>query len=94
MTESLGELRYTRRSQRDLNRLEGGNRRRILQDIERLFHRSIPTLQIKKLKGMTPPIWQLDSGAFRIFFRWEDSHLWILGVLRKPEQSRRLRHWR
>ena len=89
-----GEIRYASRSQRDLDDLTPRDRAHILEDIELLFRYTVPTAQIKKLKGLVPPVWQLDSGAFRIFFRREPPHLWILGVLRKPELSRRLRHWR
>lgn len=71
--------------------MESQDRRRILRDVERLFHRQLPIAQLKKLKGFHPDVWQMDSGAFRVFYRWASPHLWILGILRKPDAVHRLR---
>lgn len=86
-----GDIRYTRRAQRDLDALASSDRQRILKDIQRLCRWDLPMTQLKKLKGFDPPVWQMDSGAFRVFYRWEAPHLWILGALRKPQAVHRLR---
>ena len=86
------EIRYTRRCQRNLDSIPQPDRHRVLRDIQRLFQHELPIAQLKKLKGFDPPVWQMDSGVFRAFYRWESENLWILGVLRKPQAVQHLRH--
>lgn len=67
------------------------NAKRVLADIVRLAEGYLPTSSIKKLKGFEPPLWEVDSGDFRIFHMYEEGVLWIRGVLRKTEQKNRLK---
>ena len=86
-------VRITGRAERDLAKLlkkDPQRFARVWEDLKKLAGGTLPQ-RPKKLKGFTPPIWQLDSGEFRIFLTWEGPFLWIRGVLRKPEQSDRLR---
>jgi mRNA-degrading endonuclease RelE of RelBE toxin-antitoxin system len=89
-------IRLTTRAQRDLDALDRdrAKKRRILDDIRRLAVGQLPPAAVKKLKGFDPPLWQADSGAFRIFHTWEQGTLWLRGILRKPEQQKRLRSLR
>lgn len=86
-------VRITKRAERDLRILlkkDPSNFRRVWEDMKRYALGKLPQAP-KVLKGFRPPLWQVDSGDFRIFHTWEGSLVWIRGVLRKPEQSRRLR---
>ena len=86
----------TTRAQRDLDALDrdSAKQRRILEDIRRLALGHLPQAAIKKLKGFDPPLWQADSGEFRIFYTWEQGVLWLRGILRKSDQQKRLRSLR
>jgi len=89
-------VRITGRAERDLAALLRKDRRnftRVWNDIRRYAEGKLPQAP-KALKGFRPPLWQVDSGDFRIFHTWEESVLWIRGVLRKPEQARRIRGMR
>lgn len=94
LPESLpAHVRITGRAERDLAKLlkkDPQRFARVWEDLKRLANGTLPQ-RPKKLKGFIPPMWQLDSGEFRIFHTWEGPCLWIRGVLRKPEQSDRLR---
>ena len=86
-------VRITARAECDLAKLlkkDPQRFARVWEDLRRLASGVLPQ-RPKKLKGFTPPMWQLDSGEFRIFHTWEGPLLWVRGVLRKPEQSDRLR---
>ena len=88
--------RLTERAQRDLEDLlkkDPKNFHRVWEDLKRLAKGALPQ-RPKKLKGFAPPIWQLDSGDFRIFFTPAEEALWIRGVLSKPKQKKRLRTMR
>lgn len=89
-------VRLTARAQKDLEKFikkDRSNFIKIWQDLKKLAGRILPQ-RPKKLKGFQPPIWQVDSGDFRIFYTLENELLWIRGVLRKPEQKHRLRGMR
>ena len=81
------QVRITTRAEHDLAKLlkkDPQHFSRVWDDLKKLAGGTLPQ-RPKKLKGFTPPIWQVDSGAFRIFHTWEGSLLWIRGVLRKTE---------
>lgn len=89
----LSKVRITRRAEKDLGHLlkrEPANFKRVWEDIKRYAQGRLPQPP-KALKGFQPPLWQFDSGDFRIFHTWEGSILWVRGVLRKSEQTKRLR---
>jgi mRNA-degrading endonuclease RelE of RelBE toxin-antitoxin system len=86
-------VRITARAEHDLAKLlkkDPQRFARVWNDVKQLSKGTLPQ-RPKKLKGFTPPMWQLDSGEFRIFLTWEGPILWIRGVLRKTEQSQRFR---
>lgn len=85
------ELLLTRHAERELLRIPGESRRRVKADILRLAEGRIPPAQLKKLHGFTPALWQLTSGAFRVFYRREGEQLLILRVVHKPGRLHVLR---
>ena len=96
LPELPDHVRITARAQKDLEKLlkrDKVNFLRIWQNLKKLAHQNLPQ-GVKKLKGFEPPIWQADSGDFRIFHTLEGHILWIRGVLRKPEQKHRFRGMR
>lgn len=96
LPELPGHVRITARAQRDLESIlkkDPINFLHVWEDIKRLTHQILPQ-RPKKLKGFEPPIWQVDSGDFRIFYTREEQLLWIRGVLRKPEQKHRFKAMR
>jgi mRNA-degrading endonuclease RelE of RelBE toxin-antitoxin system len=88
------ELQLTRHAEADLLRIPADFRQRIKADILRLAQGQIPFAQLKKLRSFTPPIWQLTSGRFRIFYRREGEQLLILRVVAKPDPQDLLRSLR
>ena len=89
-------VRITARAEHDLAKLLKKDPQRVArvwEDVKKLASGTLPQ-RPKKLKGFTPPMWQLDSGEFRIFHTWEGPILWIRGVLKKSEQSHRFRAMR
>ncbi len=94
--DTLTHAHLTARAQRDLEGLLKNDRKkfdRIWQDLKRLVEGTLPQ-RPKKLKGFDPPIWQVESGDFRVFFTGTEGRLWIRGVLPKPEQKKRFRTMR
>jgi mRNA-degrading endonuclease RelE of RelBE toxin-antitoxin system len=88
------ELVLTRHAERDLLVLPHALRQRVKADIIRLAQGTIPLGQLKKLHGFSPPLWQLTSGAFRVFYRRTGEQLLLLRVAHKPKQQRILRDLR
>lgn len=77
----------TRHAEKDLLSLPDDVRQRVKADLLRLAGAQIPFSQLKKLRGFTPPIWQLTSGRFRVIYRREEERLLILRVVAKPDQK-------
>ena len=80
------ELLLTRRAEEDLFRVPSDQRQRIKEDILRLAQGRVPYAQTKKLRGFTPPIWQMTSGRFRVLYRRQGEKLLILRAVCKPDQ--------
>ena len=80
-------LLLTQHAEKDLLSLETAVRQQIKADILRLARNQISFQQLKKLRGFTPPIWQLTSGRFRVIYRREKERLLILRVVAKPDQK-------
>lgn len=88
------EIRFAAGVVEDLNKLRAGERRRILDDVQRkLSHEPIrPTKHIKQLRILVlpfeavPPIWQLRSGGVRVFYDVDeaDRRVFVRAVRRKP----------
>lgn len=86
-------VRITARAQKDLGKLlkrDPQNFGRVWADLKRLARGALPQPP-KSLKGFHPPLWQIDSGDFRVFHTWDGDILWIRGVLRKSEQAKRIK---
>lgn len=88
------EVVLTQHAERDLLRIPDEFRRRVKADVLRLAEGRVPLGQFKKLSGCSPPIWQLTSGRFRVFYRRIGEQLLLLRVITKSEQSRSLRGFR
>ncbi|MBI4354337.1 MAG: hypothetical protein HY595_03790 [Candidatus Omnitrophica bacterium] len=88
------ELLLTQKAERELLDIPDEPRQRIKSDILRLAQGCLPLAQLKKLHGFTPAIWQLTSGEFRVLYRRAAERLFILRVIRKPDQVRVLRSLR
>ncbi len=83
----------SRRAEKDLDhlrRVDPANFERVWEDPKRYALGRLPQSP-KALKGFHPPLWQFDSGDFCIFHTWEGPILWVRGVLRKSDQSKRIR---
>jgi mRNA-degrading endonuclease RelE of RelBE toxin-antitoxin system len=88
------EIRFAAGVVGDLKRLRAGERRRILEDIRiKLSHEpSRPAKHIKQLRRLVPPfeaappIWQLRTGDYRVFFDVDESgrRVFVRAVRRKP----------
>ena len=79
-------LRLVRRAQRDLDRLPADERARLIQDLIRLAHRTLPG-EIKPIASLPGKPLQADAGRFRILHQWEGNILWILTVFARPHQQ-------
>jgi hypothetical protein len=79
-------LRLTRRAQRDLDRIPSPERTRLIDDLVRLAHRTLPG-EIKPISSLPGKPLQADSGRFRILHLWEGRILWVLTVFAKPHQQ-------
>src|SRR3990167_9579959 len=86
-------VHITAKAQRDLENILRKDRKnflRLWQDLKQFIAGTLPQ-KLKKLKGFEPPLWQVNSGDFRILYSREYPVLWIRGVLRKSEQKHRFR---
>jgi len=89
----LSNIRFTKRAEKDLENLLKRDRRifrHIWEDLKRFSSNQLPQTP-KPLKGFKPPLWQVDSGDFRIFHSWEGDILWVRGVINKSAQAKRFK---
>jgi mRNA-degrading endonuclease RelE of RelBE toxin-antitoxin system len=86
--------RLTGHAERDLLRLPDALRQRVKQDIVSLSTGQLPLAQLKKLQGFFPPVWQLTSGRYRVFYRRAGEELLILRVVPKAAQRKTFRGMR
>lgn len=78
-------VRLTRRAQRDLEGIPSAERSRLIHDLIRLAHRTLPG-EIKPIASLPGKPLQADAGRFRILHQWEGQLLWILTVFARPHQ--------
>ena len=88
------EIRFAAGVVGDLKKLRAGERRRILDEVQRkLSHEpGRPTKHIKQLRnlvppfGTVPPIWQLRIGDHRVFYDVDEGErrVFVRAVRRKP----------
>lgn len=84
-SEVPDHLRLVRRAQRDLDRIPLGERSRLIDDLIRLAHRTLPG-DIKPIAALPGKPLQADAGRFRILHQWEGRTLWILAVFARANQ--------
>ena len=87
------EIRFAAGVVEDLKKLRAGERRRILDDVQRkLSHQpGRPTKHIKQLRNLVPPfeavppIWQLRTGDYRVFYDVDEAErrVFVRAVKRK-----------
>ena len=86
MASELPEhLRLTRRAQRDLDHISPEEGRRLIDDLIRLAHKTLPG-EIKRITALPGRPLQADAGRFRILHTWEGSILWVLTIFARPRQ--------
>ena len=94
MASELPEhLRLVRRAQRDLDRIPPEERRRLIDDLIRLAHKTLPG-EIMRIAALPGRPLQADAGRFRILHVWEGSTLWVLAVFARPRQRDVFRSFR
>jgi len=84
-SEAPDHLRLVARAQRDLDRLPSAERARVVEDLIRLAHKTLPG-EIKRITALPGRPLQADAGRFRILHMWEGSILWVLAIFARPEQ--------
>ncbi|MGH2843058.1 MAG: type II toxin-antitoxin system RelE family toxin [Solirubrobacteraceae bacterium] len=70
--QSAWQARFSRRAERDLDRLDPPIRERMLDAVDGLLV-DHPTGDIKRLTGIKPPEWRLRVGDWRIRFQREEA---------------------
>ena len=88
------EIRFATGVVSDLKKLSARERRRVLDDVERKLPHdpTKPTKHIEQLRKLVPPfeavppIWQLRTGDFRVFYDVDrtDRRIFVRAVRRKP----------
>ena len=78
-------LRLVRRAQRDLDSLPAQERARIVDDLIRLAHRTLPG-DIKQITSLPGRPLQADAGRFRILHLWDGPTVWILAIFARSHQ--------
>ena len=88
------EIRFAAGAVGDLKKLRAGERRRILNDVQRQLTQEPgrPTKRIKQLRNLVPPfepvplIWQLRTGEYRVFYDVDEAErrVFVRAVKRKP----------
>lgn len=88
------EIRFSAGVAADLKRLRAGQRRRVLDEIEKKlsFGPMLPTKHVKRLKDLVlpfeavPPVWQLRIGEFRVIYDVDEvqRQVFVRAVRRKP----------
>ena len=86
-------LRLVRRAQHDLDRIPADERARLVNDLIRLAHKTLPG-EIKKIVSLPGRPLQADSGRFRILHVWQGRILWVLTVFARSRQRDVFRSFR
>lgn len=82
------EIRYSRTSHNQLNRLRAFDRTAIIRQIENVLGTS-PTLtskaRVKRLRQPVPTDFRLRVGDFRVFYNVVDDVVQVVQILSKPD---------
>lgn len=79
------EIEYTKQAVKQISKLDKPTKQRIKFGIEKL-----PLGDIKRLQGVTPAMFRLRVGDFRILFEMSSDRIIIRGVLPRGEVYNRL----
>ena len=87
------EIRFAAGVVEDLKKLRAGERRRILDDVQRKISHEPgrPTKHVKQLRNLVPPfeavppMWQLRTGDYRVFYDVDEAkrRVFVRAVKRK-----------
>ena len=86
-------LQLVRRAQRDLDKIRPEERARLIDDLIRLAHKTLPG-EIKKITSLPGQPLQADAGRFRILHVWQGRILWVLTVFARSRQRDVFRSFR
>ena len=85
---------FERSATRELEALEPATARTILLEIQQRLtgepFRKLKT-RIKRLTGLTPPLYRLRVGDYRVYYRIREQQVAILAVLHKKDSERWLK---
>ncbi|MGH7252488.1 MAG: type II toxin-antitoxin system RelE family toxin, partial [Nitrospiraceae bacterium] len=85
---------FERSATRELEAFEPATARTILLEIQQRLtgepFRELKT-RIKRLTGLTPPLYRLRVGDYRVYYRIRERQVVILAVLHKKDSDRWLR---
>lgn len=72
-------VRFERRAEKELKRLDTRDRKRVFRAIEALADEPRPK-GVKKLKGETTDIWRVRVGSYRVLYTIKEDHLVVFVV--------------
>ena len=85
---------FERSATRELEAFEPATARTILQEIQQRLtiepFRELKT-RIKRLTGLTPPLYRLRVGDCRVYYRIREQQVVILAILHKKDSERWLK---
>lgn len=85
-------IQLTRAAIRDLDALPDPVRDQVTEDLRTLEEAPLgPPPRIKRLKGLTFPIYRLRSGDYRVVYRIDEALVTIMRVIDRKELERALR---
>lgn len=85
-------VQLTRAGARDLDRVPATHRDQVIEDIQGLKRSPFgPPPRIKRLRGLSSPLFRLRSGDYRILYRVDDTLVTVMRVIDRRELDRALR---
>lgn len=85
-------VQLTRAGARDLDRIPGTDRDRVVEDIRSLTQSPLgPPPRIKRLRGLSPSLLRLRSGDYRVLYRVDDALVTVMRVINRRDLDRALR---
>ena len=81
-----GNVRISRRGEKDLDDILDEDAARILEDVSRLAQGKFPG-EIKRIASLPGRPLQADAGRFRILFRWNYNILEVIAIFPKSSQK-------
>jgi mRNA interferase RelE/StbE len=85
-------VQLTRAGARDLDRVPSVHREQVIEDIQGLQQSPLgPPPRIKRLRGLSSPLFRLRSGDYRILYRVDDTLVTVMRVINRRDLDRALR---